>query len=152
MYGAFSQPKSPSSPQFIQAYLKRLGETLTLVQSRIDANQVEGGTGAGLKLAASDPLRDRLRFAIYQLSDYPMGWGNRIRGMLAVFLLALITDRIFLVHHEMLTTHFQSPFFSTFNGVNVHCILQLLASICICVCAMFFFFLNICRYACRISA
>lgn len=59
------------------------------------------------------------KFAIYKKHKYSMGWGNRLRGKLSTFILALVTGRIFIQDHQMFTENFEPPLIPTKDGKSL---------------------------------
>ena len=54
------------------------------------------------------PLSYTRRCIIFQFAD-GTGWGNRMRAQATVFLLAMITDRLFLIDHPQFSLCYQPP-------------------------------------------
>lgn len=57
------------------------------------------------------------KFVVYK--SCKMGWGNRLRGTLSVFILGLVTDRIFIQKHQMFTDNFKPPLIPMKNSKSI---------------------------------
>lgn len=51
-------------------------------------------------------ITDDTKFMVFRKHPKAMGWGNRIRGTISSFVLALLTGRVMIIEHEMFESHF----------------------------------------------